>query len=153
MARLSVTVLAVVAVALVLPSAAAAVDPLSVTSTVPADGAFRPPTPSGGIPFQVVVAGVPADANVSVTVSSSPATGADGTLPTDNRVDFFFLAPNGVAGGYSALSDPGPDAWSANLGSYFWPLPAAWNHAAGAVPSAAPAAARPSHRRPPPPPP
>src|SRR3954470_8316154 len=108
MARLSVTVPAVLAAAPGLASPAAAVDPLSVTSTVPADGAFRPPTPSGGVAFQVVVAGVPADANVSVTVSSSPATGADGvTLSTDNRVDFFFLAPNGVPGGYSALSDPG----------------------------------------------
>ena len=83
MARFSVTVLAVLAAALVLASPAGAVDPLSVTSTVPADGAFRPPTPSGGIPFQVVIAGVPADANVSVTVSSSPATGP--AEPNTNR--------------------------------------------------------------------
>jgi hypothetical protein len=137
MARFSVTVLAVLAAALALASPAGAVDPLSVTSTVPADGAFRPPTPSGGIPFQVVIAGVPADANVSVTVSSSPATGPDGTLPTDNRVDFFFLAPNGVPGGYSALSDPGPNAWSADLGTFFWQLGATWTDAAGVLHSAA----------------
>jgi hypothetical protein len=138
MARFSVSALAVLAAALLLASSAGAVDPLSVTSTVPADGAFRPPTPSGGISFQVVVAGVPADANISVTVSSSPATGADGvTLSTDKRVDFFFLAPTGAPGGYSALSDPGPNPWSADVGTYYWQLIATWTDAAGVFHSAA----------------
>jgi hypothetical protein len=137
MARFSITALAVVVAALLIASSAGAADPLSITSTVPANGAFRPPTPSGGIPFQVVVSGVPADAQVAVTVATNPATGPDGTLPSTYRVDFFFLAPNGVPGGFSALSDPGPNAWSADVGTYYWQLTATWTDAAGVLHAAA----------------
>jgi hypothetical protein len=135
--RRSLALLLVLAAALLLTTSAGAADPLTITSSTPSDGDFRPPTPTGGIPFQVVLAGVPADANVSVTIASSATTNADGLLPTDNRVDFFFLAQSGAAGSYLASSDPGPNAWSADLGTYFWQVQATWTDAAGVLHSAA----------------
>jgi hypothetical protein len=135
--RRSLAVLLALAAALLLATSAGAADPLTIRSTVPANGAFRPPTPTGGIAFQVLLSGVPDDAQVSVTVASNAATGPDGTLPSTYRVDFFFLAPNGVPGGWSALSDPGPNAWSADVGTYFWQIQATWTDAAGTLHSAA----------------
>jgi hypothetical protein len=124
--------------ALLLAPPALAVDPLTVTSTTPADRALVPPTPTGGIPWQVALAGVPDDANVSVTVSSSPATGADGvTLATEGRDDFFFVTPTGTPGVFAGRSDPGPNAWSAVAGTYYWQLLATWTDAAGVFHSAA----------------
>jgi len=50
---------------------AGAVDPLTLTSASPRDGASVPLTPTGGIPWQIATSGVPDDAGVSVTVSAS----------------------------------------------------------------------------------
>jgi hypothetical protein len=136
MTRIVVTLLAAAA-ALALAPAAQAVDPLPLSNQNPANGAFRPPTPTGGISWQFTVTGPPPGADVAVTVSSSPVTGPDGTLPTDNRLDFFFLSENPAAPGqFSGLSDPGPNAWSANLGTYFWQAVATWTDAAGVFHSA-----------------
>jgi hypothetical protein len=131
MARFSLTLLAVLTAGLLLVPSAGAAEPLTIRSTVPADGAFVLPTPFNGIAFAALLTGVPDDAQVSVTVSTSTAADADGALLTASRVDFFFLFPNGVPGGYSALSDPGPNAWSGNLGPYFWQIVATWTDAAG----------------------
>jgi hypothetical protein len=137
MPRYLVALLALTA-ALVLAPSALAVDPLTVTRTTPADRALVPPTPTGGIPWQVTLAGVPDDANVSVTVSSSPATGDDGvTLATENRDDFFFITPSGSAGVFAGRSDPGPNAWSAVVGTFYWQIIATWTDAAGVFHSAA----------------
>ena len=136
MSRIVVTLLAA-AGALALAPAAQAIDPLPLSAMDPANGAFRPPTPTGGIPWQFTVTGPPPGANVSVTVSSSPVTGPDGTLPNDNRLDFFFLSENPAAPGqFSGRSDPGPNAWSATLGTYFWQAVATWTDAAGVFHSA-----------------
>lgn len=137
MPRYLVPLLAVTA-ALLLAPPALAVDPLTVSRTTPADRALVPPTPTGGIPWQVTLAGVPDDANVSVTVSTSPATGGDGvTLATENRDDFFFVTPTGTPGTFAGRSDPGPNAWSAVVATYFWQLIATWTDAGGVFHSAA----------------
>jgi hypothetical protein len=138
MPRFVVALLAV-AVALLLASAPAhAVEPLTLTSASPADRAFVPPTPVGGVVWEITVAGVPPDANVSVTVASSPAPGPDGvTLATDNREDFFFLSPTGAPGGWNGRSDPGPNAWSAIGGAHYWQVLATWTDAASVFHSAA----------------
>jgi hypothetical protein len=129
MTRTAIIALAIgAALALAAPAAA---EPLAISSSTPADRATLPPTPTGGIAWQITAAAVPDDAMVSVTVSSSPATGPDGTLPTDNRVDFFFLSTSGVPGGWSGRSDPGPNAWSANVGTYYWQVVATWTDAGG----------------------
>jgi hypothetical protein len=136
MTRLVVTLLAVGG-ALLLAPAAQAVDPLPLSNQNPANGAFRPPTPTGGIPWQFTVTGPPPGADVAVTVSPSPVTGPDGTLPTETRLDFFRLQENPAAPGqFSGLSDPGPNAWSADLGPYFWQAVATWTDAAGVFHSA-----------------
>jgi hypothetical protein len=138
MTRIVVTLLAAAAAALVLAPAAQAVDPLPLSAVSPANGAFRPPTPTGGLAWQFVATGPPADANVAVTVSSSPTTGPDGTLPNDNRLDFFFLSADpSVPNQWEGLSDPGPNAWSADLGVYYWQAVATWTDAAGVFHSAA----------------
>jgi hypothetical protein len=116
---------------------AQAVDPLPLTRAVPANRAVVPPTPTGGIPWQVAVTGVPADAQVLVTVSSSPATGSDGTLLDANRVDFFFLSEGTSPGSYAGRSDPGPNAWSADAATYYWQVRATWTDAAGVLHTAA----------------
>ena len=77
------------------------------------------------------MSGVPDDAGVSVTISGDPTTGPDGALATENRVDFFFLTPDGTPGGWSGRSDPGPNAWSATAGTYYWQVIATWTDAAG----------------------
>jgi hypothetical protein len=137
MPRYLVALLAVTA-ALLLAPPALAVDPLTVTSSTPADRALVPPTPTGGIPWQVKLAGVPDDANVSVTVSTSPATGGDGvTLATENRDDFFFITSSGTPGVFTGRSDPGPNAWSAVVGTFFWQIIATWTDASGVFHSAA----------------
>ena len=122
MTRLLATALTLAAALLVLAAPAGAADPLTVTSPTPADGASVPLTPTGGIPWRITVAGaVPDDAGVSLTISSTGATGADGaTLATADRVDFVFLSPNGAPGGWAGRTDPGPNAWSATAGTYFW---------------------------------
>ena len=131
MARFFLMLLAVLTAGLLLVPSAGAAEPLTIRSTVPADGAFVLPTPFNGIAFAALLTGVPDDAQVSVTVSTSPAADAEGALLTANRVDFFFLFPNGVPGGYSALSDPGPNAWSGDPGTFYWQLIATWTDAAG----------------------
>jgi len=133
MTRLLAAALALAAALLVLAAPAGAADPLTVTKSSPADGASVPLTPTGGIPWQITVAGdVPADAGVSLTISSTGATGPDGvTLATGDRVDFVFLSPNGAPGGWSGRTDPGPNAWSATAGTYFWQVIATWTDAAG----------------------
>lgn len=137
MTRFVVTLLAAGAALLLAPAAQAA-EPLPLTGVSPANGAFRPPTPTGGIAWQLTVSGPPPGADVAVTVASSPVTGPDGTLPNDNRLDFFFLSENPAAPGqFSGLSDPGPNAWSANVGTYYWQVVATWTDAAGVFHSAA----------------
>jgi hypothetical protein len=116
--------------ALLAIAAPAGADPLTVKSSSPADGAEVPLTPTGGIPWEIAVSGVPDDAGVSVTISSSPATAPDGTLTTDNRADFFFLTTT-TPGSWSGRSDPGPDAWSATAGRYYWQVIATWTDASG----------------------
>ena len=144
MTRLLAAALALAAALLVLAAPAGAVDPLTVTSSSPADRASVPLTPTGGIPWQITVAGdVPADAGVSLTISSTGATGPDGvTLATGDRVDFVFLSPNGAPGGWSGRTDPGPNAWSATAGTYFWQVIATWTDAAGVFHQAVTGAAR-----------
>ena len=131
MTRSVVALVAVGAALLVAPPAQAA-EPLTLTSATPADGAVVPPTPTGGIAWQI--AGAPPGANVLVTVSTSPATAADGmTLSDENRVDFFFLSESTTTpGGYSGRSDPGPHAWSETAATYYWQVRATWTDAASA---------------------
>jgi hypothetical protein len=144
----SVLALAAVAAALVfvaaapaaVPSAAPpsavvpsqAVPPLAITNVTPANGAFVPPTPTGGITWGLTAAGLSADAQVLVTITDDPTTGPDGTLLDANRVDFFFLAPDPTnINIYNGKSDPGPNAWSANLGTYYWQVRATTTDANG----------------------
>ena len=174
MTRSVLAICAVAAVLLLAVSADAAVpfaapsqaaQPLAISNVTPADGAFVPPTPTGGVPWRISAAGLPADASVLVTITQDPATGPDGTLLDANRVDFFFLSPDAtLAGVYNGRSDPGPNAWSANLGTYYWQVRATWTDAAGVFrstasdiqrlvigspppPGAAPAPGGPSSRR------
>jgi hypothetical protein len=132
---------ALVAFAALLGTAAPAlaVDPLVLATATPANRAVVPPTPTGGIPWQITAPAVPPDANVSVTVSTTPATGPDGvTLGTADRVDLFFLSASPDAPGvYSGLSDPGPNAWSAVAATYYWQVVATWTDASGVFHSAA----------------
>jgi hypothetical protein len=118
---------------LVLAAPAHAVDPLVLATATPANRAVVPPTPAGGIPWRITAAGLPPDANVSVTVSSTGATGPDGvTLATADREDFFFLSASpDVPGVYSGRSDPGPNAWSAVAAPYYWQVLATWTDASG----------------------
>jgi hypothetical protein len=142
--RRSAAILVALAAALLVAAPAHAVDPLPLTSVSPPDRAVVPLTPTGGIPWQIGVAGVPADAAVSVTVTSSPATGPDGvTLLDANRVDFFFLSPSPTAAGeYTGRSDPGPNAWSADAATYYWQVRATWTDPAGVFHAAASAIER-----------
>lgn len=139
MTRSALAVLAVVGAALLTaaPAPAQAPEPLTLTNVSPANRAVVPPTPTGGIPWQV--AGAPTGASVLVTVTSSPATGPDGvTLLDQNRVDFFFLSENDAApGAYAGRSDPGPNAWSADAATYYWQARATWTDAAGVFHTAA----------------
>jgi hypothetical protein len=125
-------VLMTLAALLVVAAPAGAADPLTVKSSTPKDGGRVPLTPTGGIPWQISVAGVPADAQVSLTVSSSAATGPDGTLTTADRADFVFLSPDATATNWSGKTDPGPNAWSATAGTYSWQIIATWTDARGA---------------------
>jgi|1186.fasta_scaffold51067_3 hypothetical protein len=137
MPRYLVALFAVTA-ALVLAPPAFAVDPLTVTSSTPADRALVPPTPTGGISWTVRLAGVPDDANVSVTVRSDPTTGDDGvTLAAQGRDDFFFVTPTGAPVTFFGRSDPGPNAWSAVAGTYYWQILATWTDASMVFHSAA----------------
>jgi hypothetical protein len=139
----SIVALACVAAALVLAPSAQAAEPLTLTGFSPAFAVAIPPTPTGGIPWQVTVAGPPPGAEVSVTVSSAPTTGPDGTLPSAGRLDFFFLSEDPVTPGtFNGRSDPGPNAWSADLGNYYWQAVATWTDAAGVFHSAASAVER-----------
>src|SRR5690242_9093308 len=100
MTRIVVTLLAMASVLLVAPAAQAqTVEPLPLTGVSPANGAFRPPTPTGGLAWQFTVTGPPAGADVTVTVSPSPTTGPDGTLPTETRLDFFRVSEDPAAPG------------------------------------------------------
>jgi len=137
MIRFAVTLLAAAA-ALLLAPAAQAVDPLTVSASSPPNGAFVPPTPTGGIPWQLRVTGPPPGADVSVTIATSPTTGPDGTLPNSDRVDFFFLSEDpAVPGSFGGSSDPGPNAWSETEGIYYWQAIATWTDDAGTFHSAA----------------
>lgn len=137
MTRVLVVLLALAAL-LVVAAPAGAVEPLTLKSSTPADGGRVPLTPTGGVPWQIAVTGVPDDASVSVTVSSTGATGPDGvTLSTGDRVDFFFLSGTGTPGGWSGRSDPGPNAWSGSAGTYHWQVIATWTDTAGVFHSAA----------------
>jgi hypothetical protein len=138
MSRSAITLLAVgAAVLFVLPAQALAQAPapetLTLTNASPADGATVPLTPTGGIPWQIAFTGPPADAAVSVTVTSSPDTGPDGVSLLDaNRVDFFFITTTDATPGvYAGKSDPGPDAWSEAAGGFYWQVRATWTDAAG----------------------
>jgi hypothetical protein len=140
MTRSVVTLVAVGAALLpVAPAIAQVPERLTVTTATPADGAFVPPTPTGGIPWQITITGPPPGANVAVTVSTSPSTEADGvTLADQNRVDFFFLSESATtAGAYSGRSDPGPNAWSATAATYYWQVRATWTDAVSVLHSAA----------------
>jgi hypothetical protein len=138
MKRYAITLMAVGA-ALLLVASAQAVEPLTLTSAAPADGAVVPPTPTGGIPRQITITGPPPGANVLVTVATSPATGPDGvTLADANRVDFFFLSEDpATPGAFSGRSDPGPNAWSAAAATYYWQARATWTDANSVFHSAA----------------
>jgi hypothetical protein len=134
MTRFVVTLLAAAAAACVLAPAAEALDPLPLSALSPANGAFRPQTPTGGIAWQFTVTGPPPGADVAVTVSPAPTVGPDGMLPIETRLDFFRLTENPAAPGqFSGLSDPGPNAWSANLGVYYWQAVATWTDAANVL--------------------
>jgi hypothetical protein len=136
----SLTLAALLALAAAAPAGAA--DTLNLTSASPANGARRPLTPTGGIQWNIAAAGVPADAAVQVTISSSPNLAADGTLDTANRLDFFFLQQNGLPGGWSGRSDPGPNAWSADAGTYYWQAVATFTDSGGTFHTAATGVAR-----------
>src|SRR3954467_5651377 len=130
MTRFVVTLLAAAAAACVLAPAAQALDPLPLSAVSPANGAFRPPTPTGGIAWQFTVTGPPPGADLAVTVSPAPTGGPDGTLPIETRLDFFRLTENPAAPGqFSGLSDPGPNAWAGHLGVYYWQAGAPWTGA------------------------
>src|SRR4051794_41537173 len=80
---------------------------------------------------QFAVPGPPPGAAVGVRVSPARMVGPDGTPPIETRLDFFRLTENPAAPGqFSGLSDPGPNAWSANLGVYYWQAVATWTDAA-----------------------
>jgi hypothetical protein len=156
MTRIVVTLLTAAAATLALASAAQAqaVEPLPLSAVSPANGAFRPPTPTGGLAWQFTVTGPPPGADVAVTVSPSPVTGPNGTLPIETRLDFFRVTENPAAPGqFSGLSDPGPNAWSANLGVYYWQAVATWTDAAGAFHTAGSAIEKLTIGTPPPTPP
>jgi hypothetical protein len=135
----SVVTLFAAGAALLLAPPAHAVEPLGLTAATPADGATVPPTPTGGIPWQIAITGPPPGANVLVTVSTSRATAADGvTLADENRVDFFFLSESTTTpGAYSGRSDPGPNAWSATAATYYWQVRATWTDASSVLHTAA----------------
>jgi hypothetical protein len=134
----SVVALLAAGAALLLAPAARAVDPLPLARATPADGAFVPPTPTGGIPWQIAITGPPPGAEVRVTVATSRTLGPDGVLPTDNRADAFVLAESPTTPGtYAGRSDPGPNAWSADAATYFWQVTATWTEATGVFHSAA----------------
>lgn len=139
MTRIVVTLLAAAAALTLAPAAGAqTAEPLTVNASSPANGAFVPPTPTGGISWSMRVTGPPPGADLAVTIATSPATGPDGTLPTDNRVDLFVLSEDpAVPGSFAARSDPGPNAWSANPGTYYWQAVATWTDAAGTLHRAA----------------
>jgi hypothetical protein len=136
MTRSLATLLAVGALLLTAPAHALAqtVEPLTFKTATPPDGAVFAPMPSGGIAWGLT--GLPEGAEVLITVATSPATGPDGTLPNDNRVDFFFLSEN-TPGAYSGKSDPGPNPWNATAGTYYWQARATWTDQAGQFHSAA----------------
>ncbi|MEA2316841.1 MAG: hypothetical protein QOD44_1030 [Solirubrobacteraceae bacterium] len=136
MIRAVVAVL-VSAAALLLAAPAGAVDPLILTSATPPDGAVIAPQPVGGIAWQI--AGAPPAADVLVTVSTSSATAPDGvTLSDQDRVDFFFLSESATTpGAYTGASDPGPNAWSGAVGTYYWQVRATWTDAASVFHQAA----------------
>src|SRR4051794_41931634 len=71
MRRIVVTLLAAAGV-LALAPAAQAVDPLPLSAVSPASGAFRPPTPTGGLAWQLTVTGPPPGADVAGAGSPSP---------------------------------------------------------------------------------
>src|SRR5262245_32122004 len=107
MTRFLVALLTLAAL-LVVAAPAGAADTLTLKSSSPKNGARVPLTPTGGIPWQITAAGVPADASVSLTVSSTGATGPDGvTLSTADRVDFVFLSADAAPGSWSGKTDPG----------------------------------------------
>ena len=134
----SVVALLCAGAALLLAPAAQAVDPLALARASPADGARVAPTPTGGIPWQIAITGVPPEAEVLVTVSTSPTLDPDGVLRTDDRADFFFLSESATTPGtYAGRSDPGPNAWSAVAATYYWQVTATWTDASGVFHSAA----------------
>jgi hypothetical protein len=137
MTRSVVTLLAVAAALLLAaPATAQTVEPLTFRTATPPDRAVFAPMPTGGIAWGIT--GLPTGAQVLVTVASDPATGPDGTLPNDNRVDFFFLSEDAAnPGAYSGMSDPGPNAWTATAATYYWQVRATWTDAAGTFHSAA----------------
>jgi hypothetical protein len=118
---------------LLLAAPARAADPLPFASASPADRATVAPTPTGGIPWRVRIVGLPPEAQVAVTVTPSAATGSDGqTLDDTNRLDFFFLSADAANPSlYAAKSDPGPNAWSADNGTYFWQVTATYTDGSG----------------------
>jgi hypothetical protein len=137
MYRSGLTVLTIAAALLVallaVPALGQAPDTVTLLSASPANGATVPPAPSGGIPWDVRISGPPTDANVAVTITDSPATDPDGvTVSNINRVDFFFLQQDDAnLAHYTGKSDPGPNAWSENVGGYYWQVRATWTDAAG----------------------
>jgi hypothetical protein len=136
---------------LLLAPAAQAAEPLVLAASTPANNAFVPPTAVGGIPWQVAVTGPPPGANVAVTVSTIPALDADGVMPIESRIDFFFLSESPVPGTYTGRSDPGPNAWSEIIATFFWQATATWTDAAGVFHSAAGPVQRLNVGTPPPP--
>lgn len=137
MPRIAATLIAAAALVLALVPGARAAEPLPLSDVFPADGSALPPTPTGGIPWRIAVSAPPPDASVAITVATSPALGPDGTLPTDNRVDFFFLSPTDPPALWLGRSDPGPNAWSADPGTYYWQAVATWTDATNVFHSAA----------------
>ena len=125
MTRSVAILLAVGALLLTAPAVALAqtIEPLTFKTATPPDGAVFAPMPTGGIAWGVT--GLPTGAEVLITVATSPETAPDGTLPNDNRVDFFFLSED-TPGAYSGKSDPGPNAWNATAGTYYWQARASW---------------------------
>jgi hypothetical protein len=124
---------------LLLAAPARAADPLPLASASPADRATIAPTPTGGIPWRIRIVGLPPEAQVAVTITPSAATGPDGaTLDDSNRLDFIFLSADAANPSlYTARSDPGPNAWSADNGTYFWQVTATYTDGSGVFHTAA----------------
>lgn len=127
MNRLILAIAAAAATALLAAPVAQAVEPLVLASVTPADGTVYAAQPQYGVSWQIT-GGPPAGASVTLSVSSTPATGTDGATLSDlNRVDFTILAASSTdVGVYQGVSNAGPGWWTNIPGTYYWQIHATW---------------------------